>query len=112
MSEMVIDVQGIIHNFLPSNGIRFAALAVMMTTENALIWFGTPCSSWSIICLVWSRRYEEDFFLGNQQFEFVRIGNRWMDLTALLYLFASAISNFVVLEQPRDSVRYYRNAHP
>ena len=49
------------HNFLTSIGIRFAILAVMMTTENALIWFGTPCSSWSIICMVWSRRYEENF---------------------------------------------------
>ena len=76
----------------------------MMTTENALIWFGTPCSSWSIICLVWSRRYEENCFLGDEQFEFVRIGNRLMDFTALLYLFAFSIRNFVVLEQPRDSV--------
>ena len=51
------------HNFLTARGIRFAVLALMMTTQNALIWFGTPCSSWSIICMVWSRRYEENFFL-------------------------------------------------
>ena len=92
------------HNFLTSIGIRFAILAVMMTTENALIWFGTPCSSWSIICMVWSRRYEENFFLGDEQFEFVRTGNSLMDFTALLYLFSFSIRNFVVLEQPRDSV--------
>lgn len=92
------------HNFLTSNGIRFAVLALMTSAENALIWFGTPCSSWSIVCMVWSRRYEENFFLGNEQFEFVRIGNRLMDFTAMIYLLAFAVSNFVVLEQPRDSV--------
>lgn len=92
------------HNFLTSDGIRFAILAVMMTSENALIWFGTPCSSWSIICLVWSCRYAENFYLGNEQFEFVRIGNRLMDFTSMIYTFAFALSNFVVLEQPRDSV--------
>ena len=74
------------HNFLTSNGIRFAVLALMTSAENALIWFGTPCSSWSIVCMVWSRRYEENFFLGNEQFEFVRIGNRLMDFTAMIYL--------------------------
>ena len=92
------------HNFLTPSGIRLAILSLMMTAENALIWFGTPCSSWSIICLVWSRRYEENFFLGDESYEFVRIGNRLMDFTALLYLFSFCISNFVVLEQPRDSV--------
>ncbi len=92
------------HNFLTSIGIRFAVLAVMVTTENALVWFGTPCSSWSIICMVWSRRYEENLFLGDEQFEFVRIGNRLMDFTALMYLFAFSIRTTVVLEQPRDSV--------
>ena len=50
------------HNFLTPGGIRLAILSLMMTAENALIWFGTPCSSWSIICMVWSRRYEENFF--------------------------------------------------
>ena len=91
------------HNFLLAGGIRFAVLA-LMTTQNALIWFGTPCSSWSIICMVWSRRYEENFFLGDESFEFVRIGNRLMDFTALMYLFGFCIATFVVLEQPRDSV--------
>ena len=76
----------------------------MMTTENALIWFRTRCSSWSIICLVWSPRYEENLFLGDEQFEFVRVGNRLMDFTALVNLLAFSIRNFVVLEQPRDSV--------
>ena len=92
------------HNFLTARGIRFAVLALMMTTQNALIWFGTPCSSWSVICMVWSRRYEENCFLGDESFEFVRVGNRLMDFTALIYLFAFCISTFVVLEQPRDSV--------
>lgn len=93
-----------LHNFLTPSGIRLAILSLMTTSENALIWFGTPCSSWSIICLVWSRRYEENFFLGDESFEFVRIGNRLMDFTALLYLLSFVISTFVVLEQPRDSV--------
>ena len=73
------------HHFLTAEGIRFAVLSLMMTAENAL-----PCSSWSIICMVWPRRYEEKFFLGDETFEFVRIGNRLMDFTALVYLLGFA----------------------
>ena len=47
------------HNFLTARGIRLAVLALMITTQSALIWFGTPYNSWCIICMVWSRRYEE-----------------------------------------------------
>ena len=43
-------------------------------------------------------------FLGDESFEFVRIGNRLMDFTALIYLFGFSILTFVVLEQPPDSV--------
>ena len=65
------------HNFLTPSGIRLAILSLMMTAENALIWFGTPCSSWSIICLVWSRRYEENFSLEMKAMSLLELEIDW-----------------------------------
>ena len=54
--------------------------------------------------MVHSRRYESNSYLGDESRQFVRTGNKLMEVSAMLYFLTHLMSNIAILEQPKDSV--------
>ena len=80
----------------------FSVLAA--TKPNCLVWHGTPCSSFSIMCRSTSERNATNSFLGNECKTFVLQGNYMADLTALTLLLAHLMECKEALEQSGTSV--------
>ena len=92
------------HDLCMADGLRLAILCLLHTSVESLVWFGTPCSAWSVMCMVHSRRYESHSYLGDESRQFVRTGNKLMEVSAMLYFLTHLVSNIAILEQPKDSV--------
>ena len=82
--------------------IWFAALA--STRKGSLVWHGTQCSSFSIMCRFNSGRAEANNWLGDTQQAFVNDGNWLADLSGLSLLLAYLTECVEVLEQSGTSV--------
>ena len=91
------------HDNTTATGMRLWINEMTVTKERALNWFGTQCSSFSILCKSNSQRWESNGFLGDMSKEFVRYGNRQMVITSLLMLLSHWCGNVPVLEQPLNS---------
>ena len=81
--------------------IWFAALA--STRKGSLVWHGTQCSSFSIMCRSNSGRAEANNWLGDIQQAFVNEGNWLADLSALSLFLAKLMDCVEVLEQSGTS---------
>ena len=92
------------HDCLTSQGLRLWLDALTATGRAALTWWGTECSSFVILCKCQSCREVSNDFLGDESRPFVRRGNCFMEITALLMLLSFWLGNVCVLEQPLNSV--------
>ena len=89
---------------LSVGGLRLAILCLLHTSVESMVWFGTPCSSWSVMCMVHCRRYESNFYLGDESRQFVRTSDKLMEVSAMLYFLTHLMSNIAKLEEPKDCV--------
>ena len=69
-----------------------------------LVWLGTQCSSFLLLCRKQSQRYSENGFLGDDRRAFVRRGNRLMVITSLVFFLAYLVDAVPALEQPVQSM--------
>ena len=92
------------HDVISSvESIRLWLSVLAATKENALVWHGTPCSSWTIMCRSVSERCEANNWLGNDR-GFVVEGNTLADLTGLTMFLAYLVNCIPCLEQSGTSV--------
>ena len=83
--------------------IRLWLSVLAATKEHALVWHGTPCSSWTIMCRAVSERCESNNWLGNDR-PFVTEGNTLADLSGLTIFLAYMMNCIPGLEQSGSSV--------
>ena len=91
------------HNCLMSSGLRLWMNLLMSIIEHGLCWLGPPCSSFVILCLAQSQRYDFNDWWGDTSREFVRTGNMHMQIAAIVFLLACVVGLQVCLEQPANS---------
>ena len=92
------------HNCLTAPGLRMMMQALACTKKGALVWHGTPCSSFTIMCRANSKRSWTNDYLGDQSQPFVTEGNALSEISALTMLLAKLILCEEGLEQPDSSV--------
>ena len=59
---------------------------LMSIVEHGLCWMGPPCSSFVILCLAQSQRWDWNDWWGDTCREFVRTGSMHMQIAALFFL--------------------------
>lgn len=93
------------HNCLSSRGLRLVFAAMSCIKKRGMLWLGTPCSSFTVLCRHQSQRHEENSFMGigPDAFGFVHTGNYLMEISALCYFVSYLTSVWVTLEQPLNS---------
>ena len=91
------------HDALSSGGLKVFILALCLTTEQALVWIATQCSSFVSLCVSVSKRKAQNCWMGDQSREFVLNGNCQMIVSALLYFLSRLLGNVTLLEQPLNS---------
>eukprot|EP00438_Fugacium_kawagutii_P002805 Skav214091 [mRNA] locus=scaffold1185:976:1692:+ [translate_table: standard] len=92
------------HDCLTMDGLRLWLDLLMSVVEHGLVWMGPPCSSFVVLCRHQADRFIGNKFLGAQEKAFVKRGNSFMSLSAMIYLLSCVLGNMVVLEQPDNSV--------
>ena len=93
------------HDVLSSSeALRLWFTVLSATRAGALVWHGTPCSSFSIMCRAVSKRTPDNNWLGDEALAFVREGNLLADLTSLTMLLAYLCDCDECLEQSGTSV--------
>ena len=91
------------HGALSSGGLKLFILALCLTTEQALVWIATQCSSFVSLCVSVSKRKAQNCWMGDQSREFVLNGNCQMIVSALIYFLSRLLGNVTLLEQPLNS---------
>eukprot|EP00438_Fugacium_kawagutii_P008877 Skav209689 [mRNA] locus=scaffold2205:6026:7060:+ [translate_table: standard] len=92
------------HDMSDPSAVRLAVEALGHTVVKALIWLGTPYSSFTALCQNNSQRWERNMFMGNDPMvPFVAEGNHYMDVSAILFLVSFVAGNFPGFEQPAES---------
>lgn len=91
------------HDALSRSGLQLFLAALAGSKPGALTWFGTVCSSFTVLCRAQSLRQSSNGYQGDTNRAFVQIGNGLATVSALLYLLAALMSNIPVLEQPVNS---------
>ena len=91
------------HNFLDADGLRCLLDCVTAVRKRGLVWLGTPCSSFVVLCRCQSMRNASNEWLGDSGRGFVQIGNALAEVSALVFFLCYALSVWVVLEQPQSS---------
>lgn len=91
------------HDALSRRGLRLFLAALAGTKPLSLTWFGTVCSSFTVLCRAQSLRQEANGYEGDTQRLFVLIGNWLATVRALLFLLTALMSNTPALEQPLNS---------
>ena len=91
------------HNLLDSSGFELVLNCLTALRRHALLWLGTPCSSFVVLCRAQSLRNAINSWLGDESRGFVSIGNALGELSAMLMFVAHCLSIWVVLEQPHSS---------
>ena len=91
------------HNALADEGLRLFLTVLAGTKPGAMVWFGTPCSSFVVLCRAISLRHACNKYRGDTTRNFVRVGNALAAVTALTMLLADIVGCRPVLEQPLNS---------
>ena len=73
------------HNMLLASGVWLFVDALSATHSGALVWLGTPRSSFVSLCVSVSQRRAENLYYGDTSRSFVAAGNAFMEITRLLY---------------------------
>lgn len=91
------------HNLLSSYGIKLVIDCLTSIRRGGLLWLGTPCSSFVILCRCQNERCEENMFLGNVNKLFVQLGNCLAEISSILFLLGYMLGIRTVVEQPGSS---------
>ena len=91
------------HNILDSSGLLLVLNAVGARRRKGLLWLGTPCSSFVVLCRAQSMRDASNSWLGDTSRSFVSTGNCLGELSALLFFVAWCLNIWAILEQPQSS---------
>ena len=91
------------HDCPKPEGFKLWLQALSSMAHDGLIWFGTKCSSWVILCMSQSDRRVENSWWGDQDRDFVIERNALMTVTSLLFFLGFLLGHIVVLKQPRSS---------
>lgn len=92
------------HDALSAKGLRLLLNAICQVRKFGLVWLGTPCSSFTVLCRYQSRRTAMNSFLGEEDgYNFVKVGNYLMECSALVFFLCYLLSIWVTLEQPKNS---------
>ena len=91
------------HDLLQSAGVRLVLDALGCVKRRGLLWLGTPCSSFVVLCRAQSLRTAANSWHGDEHRPFVACGNALGELSSLLFFLAYCLSVWVVLEQPHSS---------
>jgi len=92
------------HDCLTHIGLAHWLSDLLLAAPGALIWLGTQCSSFVLMCKAIAKREEANHWMGDTNRQFVRDGNVQMQITSLIYLMASCLGCCPVIEQPISSV--------
>ena len=92
------------HDCLTRVGLAHWLCDLLLAGPTALIWFGTQCSSFVLMCKSVSKRSASNGWLGDTGKTFVKDGNKQMHITSLMYFVSWLIGCCPVLEQPLSSV--------
>lgn len=91
------------HNVTTSGGLSRWLSELSFTSVGCLVWFGTPCSSFLLMCKASSQRDRQNGWVGNTDREFVSTGNKLMAITSLLFFIAWVLGCRCIIEQPLQS---------
>lgn len=91
------------HDMCTGVGSRCWLDALAECNFQALVWFGTSCSSWTGMCRRHHQRKAANGYWGNRAKSFVRVGNLQMVVTSLVMAFGHWSGVNPVLEQPISS---------
>ena len=92
------------HNMLLASGVGLFVDALSANHSGALVWLGTPCSSFVSLCVSVSQRRAENLYYGDASRSFVAAGNAFLEITSLLYFLSTMLGNVTCPEQPLNSV--------
>ena len=92
------------HDCLTDAGLSLWLDELAFTPIGSLLWFGTQCSSWVMMCRKQSMRSEKNGYWGDTSRPFVSKGNMQMVVTSLVMFVGCLLSNTPMLEQPLNSV--------
>jgi hypothetical protein len=81
------------HDALSRRSLRLFLAALTGTKPLSLTWFGTVCSSFTVLCRAQSLRQESNGYEGDTNRAFVQIGNGLAAVSALLYLLTALMGN-------------------
>ena len=90
-------------NILDPSGFELVVNCLTALRHRGLLWLGTPCSSFVVLCRAQSARNLANSYLGDQSRGFVVLGNCLGELSALLFFLSSCLGIWAVLEQPQSS---------
>jgi len=82
------------HDALSRRGLRLFLAALAGKKSLSLTWFGTVCSSFTVLCRAQSLRQESNGYEGDTNRAFVQIGNGLAAVSALLYLLTALMGTF------------------
>ena len=91
------------HSCLDICGLRLWMDMLMSICGHGLCWLGPPCSSFFVLCLVQSQRYDWNQWWGDTTRTFVRTGNSHVQVAAIMFLVSCVTGIMVFLEQPDNS---------
>lgn len=91
------------HNIFSPVGLRHWIDELSFTKPGCLVWFGTQCSSFLLICKGASKRDQANGWLGDESLAFVRDGNVGMQVTSLLFFLSWLVDCRPIVEQPVQS---------
>ena len=91
------------HNVLESSGFQLVLNCLTALRHKGLLWLGTPCSSFVVLCRAQSMRDLSNSYLGDQSRGFVNVGNCLGELSSLLFFVAWCLEIWAILEQPQSS---------
>lgn len=91
------------HDVLTPRGLRLILTALTVTKKGALLWHGTPCSSFTIMSRSGSKRAESNLWLGDTSLQFVNYGNSLAEVSGMTMFLASVFELHEFLEQPESS---------
>ena len=91
------------HDALSIEGLKLYLAALSGTKPHAMVWHGTVCSSFTVLCRAQSLRTADSMFRGDCVREFVLIGNGLASVSALTIFISDLVMALPALEQPLNS---------
>ena len=95
------------HDVTQSEGVRLVLDSITCIKRTGLLWLGTECSSFVVLCRAISKRAPENEYMGDTNRAFVVTGNLLMTVSSSFFFIGAALQIRVVLEQPQSSCLHH-----